>query len=204
MIEDEFHFAAMSVDLADAPPKGIFQVTNCFEQNVSQNCAFQMPPETLDEIECGAVRRKPKDFEVFFILDQPFLHCLGAMKTRIVANQSDFSTTIGSRQLAQERQEVRAALALRNGIGDFARCIIDSAIDGLLFVLSWSGNLRLLSDRRPHAGKRWMQMDFCFVLKNKGFPRIFSQGLFFSWASRACAFRYKISSRLPLSVCLGR
>ncbi len=48
-----------------------------------------------------------------------------------------------------------------------------------------------------------MPVDFNFILKNERLDRIFFHGVFFRRFSFFLDLLYAISSRLPLSVCLG-
>lgn len=204
MIEYEPHSVSMSVDSADSSAEGGDEIVHRFEQNIGQHGSFEMAPKPFDQVKIRAVRWQPEDGEAIGVLIQERPHCLGVMKTGVVANQANLSPRVAPQQDDQEGDEVPAALGVGHRINDAARSVIHTSVNHLLLVLSRRGDFRLSADRRPHARQRGVPMNLDLVLEDQGLCRVSLQRVFFKRRSRFAALSWAASLRLPLRVCLGR
>ena len=138
------------------------------------------------------------------MLCQPFVYRLCVVKSSVVANQPHLFSFVRFDQRDQKYNEMGAAFTGGDGVNDFARCVVNAAIDDLFFIFSRTGNLWLAADFCPRPSQGRMKMNLRFILKNQSLCSIFSQGLFFNTFNSALDFVNAFSFRLPLSVCLGR
>jgi hypothetical protein len=72
----------------------------------------------------------------------------------VIADQSHLFTCIHCHQRDQERDEVRAALAVGDRVDDSTGFVIHAAVNDLLLVLARRGYLRLRADWHPHPRQR--------------------------------------------------
>src|SRR5260370_15316859 len=102
-----------------------------------------MSPEAFNQIETRRVGWQPVDFDSIFIVFQRRLNGFGMGKATIVTDQADFAGGVGKKQGNKENQYIRAALAVRYGLGDLATSIIDASLNDFLLVLAGSRDLTL-------------------------------------------------------------
>ena len=91
------------------------------------------------------------------------------VKATIVTHQADFAGGVGKKQGNKENQEIRAALAVRYGVGDLATGIVDASINDFLLVLAGRRDFRLDTDGSPDAGQGGMPVNFDLILEDQGF-----------------------------------
>ncbi len=187
MFEHESHLIATAIDPRHAQLEGGHQVVECVVEHVRQDGAFEMSPQSLDQIETRTVWRQPIDSDLPAVLMQPLTYSLSVMKPAVVANQSDLATRISSQQCDQEYDEVGSRLRWGDRVGDPTGGVIDATIDHSLLVLSRCRNLRLRSDRCPDPTKGWMPMNFHFVLIDQDFRSVGTGRFFFYYSSYTAA-----------------
>ena len=73
MVKHEAHTVTVSVNSPDALAESRRQVVEGFEQDVGQDCSFQMAPQSLDQIQAGAVGWQPVDCDQIGIGLEPLL-----------------------------------------------------------------------------------------------------------------------------------
>lgn len=204
MIEHEAHLVPLGVYGSDPALEGVYEVVDIREQDVGNDCPFQMTPQAFDQVQIGAVRRKPIDLNPLPMTVQPVLHGAGMMIPRVVTHETNFPPRVSTNQHGQEREEVEPALGVGDRPRDLSRGVVHRAIHHLLLVLAWRGNTWLVPDPRPHPRQQRVRVDFGFVLEDERFGRVFAKRFFFKPESSFFASAWAFSSRLPLSVCLGR
>ena len=112
MVEHEAHAVTVSVNSADALAEGRGQVVEAFEQDVGQDCSFQMAPQSLDQVQTRAVRRQPVDRDPIGIGLEPLLDCTCMVKPTVVAHQANLATSVRLDERDQEEEEVDSLLLL--------------------------------------------------------------------------------------------
>src|SRR5579885_274898 len=135
---------------------------------------------------------------------QELVYGLGGVETSVVAHQDDLLARVTFQQSQQEHEELGSALGRGDRVGEVARLVIDAAVDNTFFVFTRRGHFRLLSHGGPGPRQRRMAVNFHLVLKDQDSVASFANRPFFRRLSRAWAFSYAASSRLPFIVCLGR
>jgi len=204
MIEHEPHLVAMTIEPRNAVTKGSDQIVQRSEQHVGQDRSFQVTPQSLDQIQARTIRRQPENRDLIAVRPQPFLDGLCVMEPTVVTDHTDLAASVDRDQYYQKRQEVRAALAGSDGVGDPAGRVVYASVDDLLLVFPGSGNLGLGADQSPHPGQGRMPMDLHLILEDQDLGRVRLCRPFFKRTSCRPALRYAGSSRLPFVVCLGR
>ena len=112
MVEDETHFVSMTVDAKNASAKSRDEIVHRGKQDIGQHGAFEMSPETFDQVQARTIRRQPEDFDAVPVHFEPAPYRLGLMEPGIVADQTHLPSGIGRDQDAQEQQKVLSAFGL--------------------------------------------------------------------------------------------
>ena len=119
MIEDEFHFVAMSIDAAHAAAEGRDQIIHRREQNIGQDRSFEMPPQPLNQIETWAVRWQPIDFDFVPVGVQPRPNRLGVVERAIVADQAHFAAAVSGGHINIDRERLHFGMDGVSGSSGF-------------------------------------------------------------------------------------
>jgi len=188
VVKHEAHSVAVPVNSADAPSEGCFQVAKGMEQHVSQDCPFQVTPESLDQVQARAVRRQPVDCDPIGISLEPFSDRPRVMKSAIIAHQANLAAGVRLDQGDKKEEKIRAAFAVGNSVGDLARRVINAAVYDFLLILTRCWDLWLFPDWPPHPRQRRMPVNFDFVLEDESFRGVLLQGFFFN--RRNCSFAF--------------
>lgn len=204
MVEHKSHSISMPVDAGDAGAAGGNEIVDRLKQYVGQDGAFQMAPQSFDRIQARAARRKPKHGDLIGVGLQPRPHRLGMVKPSVVAHQTNLAACVGRHEGDEEGDNLRTALLVGHGVGDFAGGEIHAAVHDFLFILARRGDFGLDADRRPHPGQGGAAMDLDFVLKDQRFGGVGLQGFFLSERAVFRPFRRPLRLVLPFRACLGR
>jgi hypothetical protein len=204
MIEQEAHLIPLGVDGSNAAAEGGDQVVDAGEQHVGQDGSFQMAPQSFDQVQVGAIWRKPIHLDPTPVPVQPVADGSGLMVSGIITHQTDPATRIDAKQGGQERDELQAALGVADERGDLAGGIIHGSVDHFLSVLARRGHSGLVPDLGPHPRQMRVGVDFGFVGEDQGLGRVLAERFFFSAVNSFFARAWAFSSRLPFKVCLGR
>ena len=83
MVKHEAHAVTVSINSADSLAESRGQVVNAFEQDVCQDCSFEMASQSLDQIQTRAVQRQPVDRDPIGIGLEPLLDCRCMVKLEV-------------------------------------------------------------------------------------------------------------------------
>lgn len=178
MSEHKAHCVAIAVERGDSLVECRDKVVQSSVENIRQDRAFQVSPQSFDQIQARAVRWQPVDPNLVAVFLKKFLNRLGVMKPAVVANHQNSSPGVRREQRRQKDDELGSTFRHCHGVRQLGSLIVHSAIDDLLFVLSGGGNLRLFSTRRPGSGEGRVSVDFDFVLVDQHLASIRPQRLF--------------------------
>jgi len=204
MIKYKSHLLSLTIDTGNAMSESSNQISHRREQHIGQHRAFEVTPETFNQVQTRTIRRQPEHGDLIPMCSEPLTDGFGMVKSPIVTNKANLSPSISGHQSHQKEKKIMAALGLGYGINDLAGLVINSAIDDPLFILARRRNLGLLADRAPHLRQGRMPMNLHLILKNQSFLGIIFHCFFFKRTRLFLALIYACSSRLPLRVCLGR
>ena len=204
MVKYKSHLIAMAIDTTDAAAKGRHQVIQSAKQHVGQNGAFQVAPQTFDQVQVRTIRRQPENPKPVAMIRQIRFHGFGVMKAGVVAHQANLATRIGFQQNRQKGDKVPSALGVGHRMDNAAGGVIHTPVHDHFGVLSGRRNFGLASSPGPQPIQRRKPMQLGFILENQRFVRVVFRGVFFKRDSCLRAFSQAASSRLPLRVCLGR
>ena len=175
-------------------------------QDVGDASALHVTPEPLDQVEIGRVGREPEDLQVPGHRRQVGEHLLGFVESRAVADQHDLSPGL-LRPLDQslyQVMEAQTAFRFADVVDNLACGEVKGTVDHPLFVLTRTRNTRLAPSGSPDRSEVGVEMELRFILVPEFVRTFVLESPFFSSARRFWARRCSFSSRLPLSVCLGR
>ncbi len=110
VVKYEAYAIAVSITMADAFAECRCLVVKGFEQDVGQNCSFQMAPQSLDQVQIRTVRRQQVDCDPIGVGLEPLLDCTCMVKPSIVAHHANFATGIRLDQGDQEDKEIHPLL----------------------------------------------------------------------------------------------
>ena len=125
-------FVHLALTVRTPPLESAYQVVDAGEQDVGNHGPLQVTPQTLDQIQIGAVRRESIDFDPMVVDVQPVLHRSRVMIPRVVAHQTNLASRVrpnlsipkissgrlgkqGSRRIeGSDDSRVRVAVAIRH------------------------------------------------------------------------------------------
>ena len=185
----------LAVELSDRLHDGLLQVLNCLEVVVMDCRAFQVTPESLDQVQIGCIRGVPDNRQTVPMVVHVLPHGLGMVDGAVVQEEVDV-LSIGVEileQPLQEVQELAAALLGRDHRRDLSGHGIQSAKDRHAAVLPGGWDNYSLATRRPAAGEAGVEVELGLVTVEK--RQITSTGSGFFNARAFC--------RLARATCLG-
>jgi hypothetical protein len=207
LAEDDVQSTSLPlVDLAENAKNRSMKFELGAVEEVGDVPPLHVAPEPFDQIEIGTVSRKPEDLEVPGDRGQEREDLLGLVELRTIADQDDLpSRSLGTLNEAHYQViEAHTALGPADVMNDLPRREVKGAVDHPLLVLTRTRHPRLKSPRGPNGSEIGVEVEFGFVLVPEFEGRAVLESLFFSSSRRFWARRWAFSSRLPLSVCLGR
>lgn len=178
------------------------------EQVVADVGASRVAPDPFDEIQVRAVGRQPgyRQMGADVVLFEEGQDFLGLVDAGIVGDENDppFRPFGPSPQVLHQDQEAPRDLPGETDEFRVPMGVLHRSEDEFLPVLAGSGNGELMPFQSPAPREMGMEMTFGLVFVPELEIGMGLEGLFFERDSRFLARRCAVSSRLPLSVCLGR
>ena len=184
-------------------PREVLEVA---EEDVCHPRCLQVLPEALDEVEFWAVVRKPEHLDVFFDKLEVVMQGLRMVRIALVHHQDDASSgSLGSaHELWQEHPKAPGCLARLGVVVEQPASVAPAPEDGLLAILSRSLHSLLMAARHPGPCQVRVKVELGLVLIPELVAGVGLQSPFLSRSNARRPLRKARSSRLPLSVCLGR
>ena len=160
-------------------------------QDVGDMPPLHMAPEPLDQVEVGAVGRKPEDLKVPGDRGEVREDLLGLVELRTIADQDDLpSLALGSVNEADYQViEAHTALCPTDVMNDLPRREVKGAVDHPLLVLTRTLHSGLNTPRGPNGSEIGVEVEFGLVLVPEFVGAAVLESLFFSSSSRFWARR---------------
>ena len=164
----------MLVQVGEGLVDGRFESVGRAEEVVVQRALFQVAPEALDDVEFGAVGRKPDDPHVVLVLGQEVQRRPRNMVGGVVEHQDQEAVPLRLQQLPQEGVEPGGVLAGIDQVMDLAADPVQGAVDAEASVGAGRGHLGPLAAEDPDLGQRGVQVNFTLVEEQevKAVPRV--------------------------------
>ena len=166
VIEHKAHPLSFDRRTANALAEGGYQVVQSLVQHVCQNGSFQVAPQSLDQVQVGAVGGQPVDLDLVPVRLEERKNRLGRVEPAVVAHHPHLLARVFLDHDQKERQEHRPAFAVGYGIGQLPGHVVDRPVDDLLLILA-GGDLGLVAHRRPGACQGRMPMNLDLVLEHQ-------------------------------------
>jgi hypothetical protein len=160
-------------------------------QDVGDVPPLHMAPEPFDQVQIGAVGRKPEDLEVPGDHGQVREDLLGLVELRTIADQNDLSSNALGAFDEPDYQVIEAQTAFRptDVMNDLPRREVKGAVDHPLLVLTRTRHSGLNTPRGPYGSEIGVEVEFGFVLVPEFEGRAVLERLFFSSSRRFWARR---------------
>ena len=155
----------VSVETVDGLDDGTLQVLDGLEITIVNRGAFEVAPESFDEVEIRRIGGVPNDGETMSILGHERLDRLGVMDRTVVQEQVKV-IEVGIdiiQQPPKEFQEFGASFALGDQGGDFASHRIQRSEDRHAAILARRRDHHALTPLRPAARQTGVQMELGFI-----------------------------------------
>jgi len=155
-------------------------------QDVGDVPPFHVAPEPLDQVEIGAVGRKPEDLEVLADRGQVRQDLLGLVELRTIADEDDLSSLALGAFHEPDYQVIEAHTALcpTDVMNDLPRREVKGAVDHPLLVLTRTRHSGLNTPRGPNGSEIGVEVEFGLVLVPEFVGRAVLESPFFSCSSR--------------------
>ena len=105
MIKYKSHLLAVTIDTGNTMSESSNQVFHRREQHIGQHRAFEVTPETFNQIQARTIRRQPENGDLIPMCSETLLNGLGMVKSPIVTNQTNPWPGISGQQGHQKKEE---------------------------------------------------------------------------------------------------